>query len=158
MKTPLDTDTGSIQTDPCICLHRYQEIAVFHILFQIPAPTSCCRELPTAHAPELGSRGGSTAFACAVLYIWKAIFASIAARWCFPHTHTHSSRKWWKVHLFRHQLQWALAYLGKLPIHHRRGEFSRHECLFYEHLHSMNAQSKKFINVRIVHMGNTLYL
>lgn len=69
-----------------------------------------------------------------------------------------SSHKRWKVHLFRNRLQWALAYLGKLPIHHRRVEFSRHECLFYEHLHSMNAQSKKFISVRIVHMGNTLYL
>lgn len=47
----------------------------------------------------------------------------------------------------------SLAYLGRLPIHHRRAELSRHECLFYEHLHSMNAQTKMCINARTVHMA-----
>lgn len=86
--------------------------------------------------------------------VWKALLASLTARWCFPLPPVRDERFIYSGADYGG----SPAYLGKLPIHHRRAEFSRHECLFYEHLHAVNAASREVINARIVHAGNTLYL
>lgn len=153
MKTSLATDTASVQT--LVFAKQVAQIPT-NCYIPHPFPGTCPKELLQG-APNCSSPWAQQQTARHS----PAPRSHLEGTLCIHHSKVvfpPSSHKRWKVHLFRNRLQWALAYLGKLPIHHRQVEFSRHECLFYEHLHSMNAQSKKFISVRIVHMGNTLHL
>jgi len=122
-----------------------------------PFPGTCPTELlqgaPNCSSLSSAARGDSSAFACTVFVLGRSFLHPSQQGGVSPSPPVNDERFIYSGTNY----SGSLAYLGKLPIHHRRVEFSRHECLFYEHLHSMNAQSKKFINMRIVHTGSTLY-